>query len=135
MAAKTDLCFESLMPVEMDTVAETQTHENLRPRLGPLSQLSYKLAEWRYRVKLSATPTTGNVTIKLVNGTTVIRSESFSLNGISEFSNRVNVDVSPVTGEAELSVLVDVTASADAGTTATVDSVLSVDVPMTVIGC
>lgn len=135
LAGKAVLPFEPKMKALMDAIGVTDTPQNLRPNLGPLSLLKYKPSRWRYLLRLSAAPTVGSVEIKLLSGTTVIRSEAFSLVGATTLSNNVAVDLSQVSGESDLSVRVDVTAAADAGITATLDSVVDVEQPLTIAGC
>lgn len=135
IAGKSVLPFEPKMNVAMDAIAATDTPENLRPTLGPLSQLTYKPTTWAYLVRLSANPTIGTAEVKLLAGATVIRTDSYALNGVASLSNRVSVDLSQVSGEQPLNVQINVTAAADAGITATVDSVVDVETPVSVTGC
>lgn len=135
VAGKTFLPFEPKMPVPMDTVAQTDTPENMRPTLGALSQLTYKPTTWRYMVKMSAAASQGTAEITLLAGATVIRTDTYQLSGLFTFSNQVPVDLSQVQGEQPLSTRVNVTAAADAEITATVDSVVDVETPLSVTGC
>jgi hypothetical protein len=135
LVGKAELNFEPKMAVALDAVAKTATPDNMRPELGYLSQLTFKPTEWRYLVRLSAAPTAGSVAITLYAGGEIIRSEVVSLNGVTVISNRVKVSLANVSGEVPLSVEVDVTSAADTGITATIDSIVAVDQPLTLIGC
>lgn len=135
LAGITSLCFEPKMGVLLDAIAVTGTPENLRPRMGPLANLTYKPANWRYMVRLSAAPTSGSVTIRLLAGETVIQTKTQAISGLTEISDRRPVDLSAVAGEAELRVELDVTVAANAGITATLDSYVDVEQPLTITGC
>jgi hypothetical protein len=135
LAGKTRLMLEPKMAVAMDAVAVTETHESLTVSLGPLSQLRYKPANWSYLLRLSAAPTTGNVTFSLMAAGSVIRSESVALNGVTAVGNTSAVDLSNVSGETQLIMRVDVTSAADGGITGTVDSLIDVDQPVILSGC
>ena len=121
--------------VNMAAVAATEHNINMRPRLGSLAILDYTPTEWRYLLALSAAPTTGNVTIALKSDGAVVASEVVALSGNSTISNRLQVPVSAIAGEARLSCEVDVTAAADAGITGVFHSVVSVEQPVTLTGC
>lgn len=133
-AGVSELMFPA-MPVNMAAVAQTQTDANMRPRLGPLAVLDYKPTEWRYLLRLSSAPTQGSATVKLFADDALIASDVVALNGNSTISNRMAVNVANVAGESRLSVAVDVTAAANAGITATLDSVVSVEQPVVLSGC
>ncbi len=135
VAGKSVLPFEAKMAVLLDAVATNDTPKVLRPTLGPLAQLQYKPCRFKYLVRLSSAPTSGAANIELVAGETVVFSQSVSLNGLTEIANDVAVDLSQVAGETELKTRVDVTATADAGITAEVDSALAVETPVSVTGC
>ncbi|WP_375191231.1 hypothetical protein [Marinobacter sp.] len=135
MAGNTHLGFEPKMATSLDAIGQTATPENMRPKLGPLANVQYKPCMWRYLVRLSAAPTTGAVNIKLMAGETVIRSEALAINGVTVISNKSPVDMSQVAGETDLRVELDVTAAADAGISATVDSYIEVEQPLFQIGC
>jgi hypothetical protein len=133
-AGISELTFHPLAVV-MDAVAETQTDVNMRPKLGPLATLDYKPTEWRYLLELSATPTQGSATITLYSDGAVVASETVALSGNQTISNRTQVAVSAIAGESRFSVGVDVTSAADAGITATLHSVVSVEQPTVLSGC
>jgi hypothetical protein len=118
-----------------DSVGSEQTDINMRPRLGPLASLDYKPSEWRYLVVFSSVPTGGNATIKLLQDGALIASEAVALNGNATISNRRSVPVSAVSGEAQLSVEIEITTGSNAGVVATVHSVLSVEQPLAISGC
>lgn len=135
VAGKSRIAFEPKMSVAMDAVAIHGTPQALRPTLGPLANVRYKPTRWVYLAQLSAVPTQGEADIKLMAGQTVIASQTVTLNGVSTFSLETAVDMSQVAGETQLRVEVDVTAAADAGITATLDSFVDIEQPLTQYGC
>lgn len=121
--------------VAADAVAETGTDTNMQPRLGPVASLDYKPTEWRYLIVFDQAPIQGDGTVKLLADGAVVASEAVAFNGNKTISNRLSVPVSAVTGEARLSVALEVTTAADAGRTAEVQSVLAVEQPLMIAGC
>jgi hypothetical protein len=134
LAGVSELNFGALA-VAADSVAETETDTNMRPRLGPVASLEFKPTEWRYLVVFDQAPTQGDGTVKLYADGTLIASEAVAFNGNKTISNRVSVPVSAVSGEARLSVAMDVSTAADAGRVAEVQSILAVEQPLLISGC
>jgi len=135
LAASSALIFEPAMPVDMATVKVNTSLEAVNPRLGPLWAIQFKICTMRYVVRLSAAPTQGEGLLKLVAGSVVIHESSINFSGNSVISLAIPVDLSQVAGESELKAVLEVTAGADAGITATLDSWLTVEVPVTISGC
>ncbi|WP_300499027.1 hypothetical protein [Marinobacter sp.] len=135
IGVKSGLQFEPKMSVAMDATGQTGTPENFQPDLGPLANMKYKRTSWRYLVRLSSAPTTGDANIELLAGGTVIKSVAVSLSGATVISANTKVDLSAVAGETPIICRVDVTGAADAGIKATVDSVVDVESPLITGGC
>lgn len=130
IAGKNELNFEPKMPVVMDALGETETPTNMRPIQGPLVAYRYKPTTWRYNVRLSAAPTTGNAILNLKANGVVIKSVTLALNGVTQFDGQTSVSLSGVDGDAPLSVSLNVSAAFDGGITAQVDSIVSCDIPL-----
>lgn len=135
VAAKSNLVFEPKMSVALDATGQTETPAEFCPDLGQLANLRYKRTSWRYLMRLSAAPTTGMAKVELVAGATVIKSVTVALSGVTQVSGNTAVDLSAVAGETPLVCRVDVTGAADAGITATVDSVVDVESPLIASSC
>jgi len=134
-AGKLQLAFEPKMAVLMDSVAVTATPENMRPSLGPVASLAYKPSRLHYLLRLSAPPTTGAATLILKASDVVVATRTLAITGATVISEAVSIDVSQVSGEAELRIEVDVSSAADSGIFATVDAFISVDQPLIISGC
>ncbi|MDX1800398.1 MAG: hypothetical protein R3303_05660 [Marinobacter sp.] len=134
-AGKTLFYFEPKMAVNLAAVAQTETPTQMQIGLGPLSQLSYKPATFRYLIRLSAATAAGAATLELKAGGTVLKSIPVDLTTATVIEGQAGITLAGVAGEAELSVNLNVTTAADAGTTATVDTVLAVEQPTVVTGC
>ena len=65
----------------------------------------------------------------------VVATRTLAITGATVISEAVSIDVSQVSGEAELRIEVDVSSAADSGITATVDAFISVDQPLIISGC
>lgn len=118
-----------------DAVGSTQTPESFAGELGPLSALTYKPAKFKYLVRLSAAPTGGSLTVRLLAGETVIRADVIPLTGVTLVSNAVSVSLAQVAGETPLTVEAEITTAADAGITGTLDAQVVIDQPVTLTGC
>ena len=130
-AGKSNLIFEPAMPVDLSQTGETSTNDDMAPNLGPLSQLTYKPARLKYLIRADGAAT---AQLKLTaGGAEIMATEVETVDGV--ISGQVPVSLAGVTGEAPLRVVVDVTAAGAAGETATIDAVLDVEQPLTIMNC
>ena len=123
------------MTAALDATGTTITPEPLRPKLGPLAALDYTPVEFRYHAALSSAPSQGSVTVRLKADGTTIREETVDLNGVSELGNSIQVSLAGVDGAARLATEIEVTAAADSGITAELQSVIAVEQPVVISGC
>ena len=131
-----ELNFEPKMAVDLASVAATSTPETLRPAIGPLSELNNIPSRARFFCRFSQAATSGNATVNLkTESGQTLKSWAFSLNGTSSFGVDDRVNLSSVAGADNLVFEVNVTAAAQAGTKATFDSVVAVELPLTISGC
>ncbi|WP_432209984.1 hypothetical protein [Marinobacter alkaliphilus] len=135
LAGKTQLNFEPKMPVALDTVATTSTPDAMATEIGPLVALNYRPARFQFLGRLDAQATQGEAVVKLTAGSTIVYSQTIALNGVTQFSNDVGVDLSGVNGETVLKTEVEVTSAANAGRTLQLDSRVEISVPGISTGC
>ncbi len=135
LAGKTELNFEPKMGVALDAVATTGTPDSLTNSLGPLVQLNYRPARFKFHARTDQAPTQGAAEIRLMAGATVIYSQAVSLIGVTEITQDVAVDLLSLNGETPLKTEVEITTAADAGRTLTIDSRLEIAIPGVIAGC
>jgi hypothetical protein len=123
--------------VALDAVAAPayETPAPLRPKLRSLANLRYVVGRFRARVELSAASAAGTATLRLTNGADDLYSAALSLSSATAFDIDEEIDLSGVVGSQALRVVLDVSAAADAGTTARIMPVLEVEQPVSVVGC
>lgn len=137
IAFKTQFGFEPApAAVAVDAIATPYTTPNTwQETLDDLARLTYLKAKFRYDIRQNQASATGAGTLKLMAGTTVVASIAIDFTTGQRESGSVDVDLSAVAGASDLSVVLDVTTAAAAGTTAQVFSRLDVTFPMAVLGC
>lgn len=129
IANKVQLNFEPRMPVALDATGDTETLEALRVRLGGLSLIRYKPAKLEYIARTAGTA--AGATLKLMNGQTVVASRTLDLSGTVS-ADSFDVDLSEVSGEAGLSVMVTVDSAGGASESLELDARLTIE-PITAI--
>lgn len=135
LAGKTQLNFEPKMIAALDAVATTSTPDSLATNLGPLVQLRYRPARFKFHARTDQAPIQGEVVIKLTAGSQEIYTQTVNLNGVTEITQDVAVDLLSLNGETPIKTVVEVTSAADAGRSLQIDSRLEIDVPGITSGC
>lgn len=137
LAFKSIFPFEPKAPVPVDavTVDAYTTTAGFRETLGPLSYLAYKPATFRVLVRAPEANGAGEITVKLTDGTTDLASVPVNLAAAQVTTVAVDVDLSGVSGAAQLRTIVDVGTAADVSTEVTVDTKLEVEQPLVLSGC
>lgn len=135
--SKTEMQFEKLLGnIALDATGEAHsTADDFAPRLGDLSFIPYRRAVFAYKLKLDASAGSGEATISLEAGGTALVSETLDLTSATEFTGRVEVDLSSVAGETKLKTVLDVGTAAPASRTGELDSRLIVEVPLITSSC
>lgn len=134
-AGKSDLVLEPRASVDLGaTGVSYSTQKDWRKTLGGLDQLGVK-GELVYKFSRANGAATATVTLSLKTASgQVVGSESIDLAQSAVTNGKMLVDLGAVSGGSPLYCEVDVT-TADAGTTAELDAVLTVETPVIVGGC
>jgi hypothetical protein len=136
LAGINELNFEPKMAVDLAAVATTSTPTTLRPYLGPLSELNFIPARCRFYGRLNQQATGGAVVVSLkTEAGTLVKSWTFDITNQTDFGADDRVNLSNIAGADNLVIEVDVQTAAQAGTTATVDAFVVVELPLTISGC
>jgi hypothetical protein len=136
LAAVNTLHFGGRSNVDMTLVQSNPTVDVMRPRLGPLWAVQFKNSVFKYTVRLSGGAVTqGAGNIKLMAGNTEISSSLVNFNGQTEINGAVAVDLSQISGEALLTIDMEVTSAANAGITAEITGFVVIELPVTISGC
>jgi len=104
-------------------------------KLGGLAHLQVLQGVFVYDVRLSGASTAGAATIELKHGSTVVASKALDLTSAETFKGTIDVDLTGINGAAELVANLNVTAAADASTTAQVFAGIDLTGPLIVSGC
>lgn len=135
-AGELQFVFEPKMAINATAVAETKTPAGLAVKLKTLASLSYVQPVFKYLLRLNQATAGGTANINLYAGATVVgQIANVDLSTATEFSGSLDVDLSSVAGSTPITAAVDITGAADAGTTATLDAALDIDLPIINTSC
>lgn len=123
------------VPVDAVNASAYATPAAFQESLDDLARLSYLKGALRYKVAQSAKPAAGAATLKLTDGVTDYASVALALSSAAVLTGALDVDLSAISGQTKLQMVLDVTTAADAGTTASVDAQMEVTMPLMLSGC
>lgn len=104
-------------------------------KLAGLVTMKYLTASLPYRLELNQASAGGSADIQVKAGGAVLGSATVDLSSGTDLTGTVDVDLVGVGGAQAITVTVEVTSAADAGTTASLDARLDVETPVVLSGC
>lgn len=108
------------------------TPSGAQAELKDLARLSYLNASLRWRLSLSAADSTGDATVQVKAGATVVGSVAIAFDGASVYRGDFRVNLADAYGATPLTLEVVGDTAAGAGVTGTVAAVLDVEHPLVV---
>lgn len=135
-AVKTGIGFEPAANVDLGSVAVGYaTPSGWRHTLGGMAIINGLSAKLRYKLARSGGAGAVDIEIRVKTGSgTVLHTETLNVAAGATVTGVAEVDVGAVSGGAPLLVDVNVT-TADAGTSATLDTDMLYETPVVVSGC